>query len=357
MIRRARRNSHILLNLHFWVIGLLIIILSLAYYGLMRPYTIWGDAFLPLVYFEFIHSLNGSLFIFPFLYASLVFHFRGALLTWTISILIMFPRLVYLAYNPVNLITNLSYAFLPLLVMGYITLQVNWRAKEKKIIAERDRDRRLFMLQVFNAQEDERQRIARELHDDTIQTLMFLASEARILITKKLNRSVAEVQTDIQKIISAIIQIAEDLKRISLDLRPSIIDSKGLISSIRWLMDRLHSESGVITTLEINGTEKRLNSEKEVAVFRIIQEALNNVSLHSRARNVTIQIFFSEAWLEIVLKDDGIGFLLPDNVMAFASQGKWGIIGMKHRVTLLGGIFNITTAQGKGTQTNIKLAY
>jgi two-component system sensor histidine kinase DegS len=139
------------------------------------------------------------------------------------------------------------------------------------------------------------------------------------------------------------------LRRLSLDLRPTVLDDLGLVPAIRWLVDGFKQETGINTRLEITGDNSQLSKKYTVNLFRIVQEALSNVRQHSGARNVEITLQFADKMLTLQIQDDGSGFVLPSTNAELTSRGKLGLIGMQQRARLLNGLISYQSEIGKGT--------
>lgn len=348
---RSIEKGKIIYNHHFWAIIVIIAVLTVLYYG----WRDWFPWFRDWLLFEYRYDVVGSLFFIPFLYAALVFWWRGALIAWSLSMTAILPQIVYILPDPTSLVRNIAFSFVPLTVVLLITLELNWREKEKKISAEREKERQIYMSQIFKAQEDERWRIAQELHDDTTQTLLGIANRAQAVVTSDYGETASEGRAHIEWIRDAILQVSEDVRRLSLDLRPSILDNFGLVPALGWLLNRLNQEDSIVTKMLVNGVERKLSSEIEVTIFRIVQEALNNVRRHSKASTVVLTLEFDPKSLIIMVQDNGEGFSLRETTGNLATKGKLGLIGMQQRVKFLGGTFDIHSEPGKGTLLSIKV--
>jgi two-component system sensor histidine kinase UhpB len=246
------------------------------------------------------------------------------------------------------LVTNITLLLLPLLIVSLATIELEWRRKERKIFAEREEERQVYISKVLESQENERLRIAQELHDDTIQTLLVIANRAETLVPA--GDDMREVRKNAEWIRDTTLETVEGLRRISLDLRPSILGDLGLVPALRWLVDRMNKESGINTRIMVNGKKRKLSPEAEITIFRITQEALNNVKRHSRATEAVVTLEFTpEGCLRISIEDNGQGFRPPKKFDRLASSGKLGLIGMHQRIDFLGGTFAIRSKPGEGT--------
>lgn len=207
-------------------------------------------------------------------------------------------------------------------------------------VAERTAEVRHLLGKVINAQEHERRRVARELHDDTSQGLAALLLKLRS-------------RPDLADEAALALATLDAVHRLIADLRPSVLDDLGLTSAIAWCADRHLRSHGVAVRCEFSGLDRRLPPEHETAVFRVVQEAIANIDRHARAESVLIQGMVRDHELVVEVEDDGAGFeesafSTPDR----AGRG-WGILGMRERVEMLGGRLDIHSAPGKGTHLRL----
>ena len=210
---------------------------------------------------------------------------------------------------------------------------------------------RFYAWKISEAQEDERKRIARELHDDTAQQLVALSRQLDTLAASEENLSAAGTER-LERLQQRIERTLQEVRRFSRDLRPSVLDDLGLLPAIEGLLPDLE-ESGISTELSISGDRHRLPLDVEMALYRIVQEALNNVSRHARASNVRIDVEFIDSRIKVAVRDDGQGFELSGSPGDFAYAGKFGLLGIQERVQLLHGHFQVQAGKGKGTTVSV----
>jgi two-component system, NarL family, sensor histidine kinase DegS len=213
---------------------------------------------------------------------------------------------------------------------------------------------RFYLNQITRAQEEERKRIARELHDDTAQALFAISRQMDNYIRDNVGLSQKQRMAlqDIRKRIGVSLQ---GIRRFSQDLRPSIIDDLGLLPAVKWLVKQKSEDSGIEIVLKILGKEQRLRPEMELILFRIVQEALNNVAKHAQASKAEIKMEFTESGVTASIWDNGKGFHLPQTVGDLSYDGKLGLVGMQERVSLLNGSLNIKSELGQGTLVTVKV--
>ena len=213
---------------------------------------------------------------------------------------------------------------------------------------------RHLLEKVITAQEDERKRVARELHDEFAQTLTALAMEleaAAHRIPPELGAAKEAVHRTHQRAMQAV----EEVRRLILDLRPVVLDDHGLVSAVRWYAERSLEPLGIATTVRTSGLKRRLGVRTEAAVFRIVQEALNNIARHSGGTVAEVRLDRHNGWLEVAVEDNGRGFA-PDAVMTSpAGADGLGLLGMRERAALLGGEFSLRAALGRGTKIRLRI--
>jgi len=211
------------------------------------------------------------------------------------------------------------------------------RARLYEELREKEAMRGKLLEKVISAQEDERRRIARELHDEAGQALTALI----------LNLEVAEQtaeHADAQRL-RRLRGIAEDtlaeLRRLIYDLRPTILDDLGLAAAVRWYVKETIEPQGLAVSMAITGSDERLPHHVETAVFRIVQEALTNILKHAQARRAEIELQVGPAAVRVKIMDDGRGFDLSE--VTTRRDGGMGVMGMRERAELLGGRLQMTS--------------
>jgi two-component system, NarL family, sensor histidine kinase DegS len=335
-----------------WIIVSLVLIITLFYY-LLQFFRLAVFEFLPfaqsLLIFEYLHRMIGILLYIPLISAVLFLWWRGALVVWFLSVALISPRLVYI-YNGdfAWIINNLFYLSFPVLIALFIIVELKWRRKQKQIEIDKEKERQNYLAQVFKAQEDERKRLAQEIHDDSIQRLTAIAINARLLTCNEYK--LPELKDKIAALGDKVISVSEDLRRMTLDLRPTVLDDLGLLSAIRWLVNVFQEESGINTCLEIEGEDNRITAKHSINIFRIIQEALNNIKQHSKATKVNIKVQIAENRIMVSIQDNGQGFSPPVRNGELTARGKLGLIGMQQRVQFLNGTFHLQSEIDKGTR-------
>jgi len=205
---------------------------------------------------------------------------------------------------------------------------------------------------VVGAQETERKRIARDLHDATGQSLTAIGLGLRgveSLVDKRLDTAKLHIQQLRQYNASAI----RELRRIIADLRPSQLDDLGLDAALHWYAKHIQKEYEISVQLDIQYSAASLPADYETEIFRITQEALSNVTKHAAAESVMIRLTEHENYIELLVVDDGIGFSLSKVLHGTDTQKGWGLLGMKERAQLLGGHCIIESSPAQGTTVRV----
>jgi signal transduction histidine kinase len=232
------------------------------------------------------------------------------------------------------------------LISGYISNLAETRRLNLIEAHQMLKQQKEKVLQAITAiQEDERKRIARELHDQTGQTLNVLIANLQILETKLTS------EPDVQKQLLSLSNLAEKLldevHDLIFDLRPSVLDDLGVIASLKWYARTYIQPLHIDVEILIRGEERRLDEKREIILYRFLQEALSNVIKHAKATKIEIIFEYKPNSLQIEVQDNGVGFEVTE-IMEGKNQ-RWGIVGMQERVEMLGGEYFIKTERGWGT--------
>lgn len=218
---------------------------------------------------------------------------------------------------------------------------------QRQLEASREHQAQLRRMssQVLTAQEEERKRIARELHDDTAQALTSMLVRLRLL-----DRALAddEEKSNLGELRDLAASTLEGVRRMALDLRPSALDDLGLVPALKWYTENLGQSLSIEVRFLANGLKRRLPPELELVLYRVAQEALTNVAKHARARRVTVELERDGLWVRLAVEDDGIGFNV-EKAMTSKERGL-GLFGMQERLALVGGKFHIESRPRKGTK-------
>ena len=212
---------------------------------------------------------------------------------------------------------------------------------------------RTYLRLATEAQEEERKRLARELHDDTIQSLVVIKATLDTLTSGQRSSGTARVRLDaVKQMVEATV---DEVRRFSRDLRPSILDDLGLVHAVDWLIVDIARRTTIQAHLGVEGEPRRFSVDAELAVYRIAQEALRNVERHSGAANVNVALTFSTEGLVAQVTDDGSGFDLGQVLGAHGHDVPLGLVGMQERAKLVGGVLEIESQPHQGTKVIITL--
>ncbi len=220
-------------------------------------------------------------------------------------------------------------------------------ARLHDMVKEEGRARLNLFDGTIRAQEEERNRIARELHDDTVQSLTLLMMDLDLGRNAKCSES-ADLYFAKSRLIAQ--ETLSNLRRLIADLRPSVLDDLGLVPAITSYGEQRLEPKGIHLQLTGNALERRLPRAIEVALYRIAQEALTNVLKHSQATNVNIRLQTLDGHLTMRVHDNGNGFLLSAATMPRPNGNGLGLLGIKERAALLGGELAVQSEPGEGTQ-------
>jgi two-component system sensor histidine kinase DegS len=203
--------------------------------------------------------------------------------------------------------------------------------------------------QVFQIIEEERMRIARDMHDGPAQSMANLVLQAEIL-ERLIQRDPGMVVKELADFKDGVRAVLEDTRRLIFDLRPMTLDDLGLVPTLRKFVKEYGDKTGVNAQLRVMGEETRLPGSYEPTLFRIVQEALNNARKHARARNVEVLINFQADAVSAVVRDDGVGMDLAAVEARLEASKNLGLISMRERADLEKGTLEIRSEMGRGTE-------
>jgi signal transduction histidine kinase len=236
-------------------------------------------------------------------------------------------------------------------VAGQLSIAVE-NATLYEEVQQREALRSELYQRIISAQEGERQRIARELHDGTGQVLTGLGlglKAAAESVTR--NPELAAEQLIELKDLNA--RALQELRDLISDLRPSILDDLGLVPALQAQVKAFAERTGLHAVFDSRGPRRRLSPEDETVIFRIAQEALTNVGKHAQAKNAMVRLTFAGDATHLVVTDDGQGFNPAEALQVAGERRAWGLLGMQERVMLVGGACEIVSKPGKGTTVRV----
>lgn len=198
---------------------------------------------------------------------------------------------------------------------------------------------------ILQAQEEERQRLARDLHDEAAQALTSLLVHLRLL---ERAYDPEKAQQQVQELRKLTAQALEEVRRVALDLRPTILDDLGLAAALEWRVDEFNQASDLKTTIAVEGLSGRLPRDIELVFYRVGQEALSNIARHAQAQHVKLRLWQESTSLSLEISDDGRGFA-PATKTVNGSEGL-GLLGMRERLASIQGSLVIESRPGQGTR-------
>ncbi len=213
-----------------------------------------------------------------------------------------------------------------------------------------------YVAAITMGQEEERKRLARELHDDTAQSLVALSQKLEIA-QKALYQDPGKAGAQLAELRAMTADILANVRQFSRDLRPVYLEDLGLVPALEMLVQEVGERNGIESELRIRGIPQRLSPDLELAIYRIVQEALNNVSRHAHARHVVVEATFQTDGISVAVEDDGVGFQVPESPDALARAGHFGLMGIRERALLFGGRVTITSQPGAGTRLVVHLPF
>jgi two-component system sensor histidine kinase DegS len=307
------------------------------------------------------YTIERILYLLPITWAAFSFGWTGGASTSLAALACMLPRALFESPLREDALVETGAVFLVGNLVSY-SLQALMNERKRRVQLERAQkeeekmqDRLHFLLQqITRAQEEERKRIARELHDDTIQALVFHYQQIYDL-TYKAKDLPQEASARINDLLKQTNNIIEGLRRLSQDLRPAALDRLGLLAALKRLATDISARSGIAIEVRVIGNERRLPTEVELVLFRIAQEALNNTWKHAKATSANITLEFGSGKTRVTISDNGKGFNVRHVMQGRFEPTKLGLAGMMERAKLLGGTLSVSSQMGKGTTLTAEL--
>lgn len=204
-----------------------------------------------------------------------------------------------------------------------------------------------YLSQTIGAQERQNRYLARGLHDTTLQALVDVSHDIDNLLEAKADFE-ATGKTRLEQLRHDVDNVQEETRRFIQGLRPPLLDELGLTASLKWLVRETTEELRIEANVDIKDGRKRLNEVEELNLFRIAQEALNNIKKHAQATRVELSLEFPKSKFGLRIADNGVGFSMPPQYQ-LAREEKFGLIGMTERARLIGGTIQFESVVGNGT--------
>lgn len=224
--------------------------------------------------------------------------------------------------------------------------------EKSEALEEMCRSREQLLAQLISSQEEERRRVSRELHDETSQELANLIVRLGTLarITKD-----DEILAQLQALRAQAVRTLEGVNRIVMDLRPGLLDEFGLAPAIQWYANARLESQGVQVAIQVTGMPRELSPHTQASIYRMVQEAINNIAQHAHANRAEIRLDWQDDKLRIEVEDNGRGLDIEEAKRA--DGGHFGLLGIRERVALLNGVMDIESAPGQGTRLIIEIPY
>ncbi|WP_239615857.1 sensor histidine kinase [Cohnella mopanensis] len=236
-------------------------------------------------------------------------------------------------------------------VLDYLSGDLNQVTR----ILESAKNRQMIGLKIILAQEDERKRVAREIHDGPAQSLANLVLRTEIAERLLETKDLEVVRSELIDLKSQIRIGLEEIRKIIFNLRPMALDDLGLVPTLRKFVQDFEEKTRIRTVFETTGKEKRLPSAMEAALFRLVQEGFSNAHKHAQSTFVSLEMIFHEDIVQLLIEDNGVGFHLDVVESRVNTHTHFGLIGMKERIELLQGKIDIDSAVGQGTRIRINV--
>lgn len=223
--------------------------------------------------------------------------------------------------------------------------------KAEEALRQSEKKLRLLSSHLLDAQEKERRRISIELHDGLGQALIGLKYNLRS-IERKLRKDQPKLREECEYALKYIDEVIEDLRRVSRDLSPYILEDLGLSASLRWMMENFSARHKVQASLDIEDIDDFFPQKAQIIIYRIFQEALTNIAKHAQATHVSVAIKKQDSTVSFLVEDDGRGFDMKEERMRNSAEKGMGLTAIEERIWMVGGLLDIRSQKGKGTRIN-----
>jgi signal transduction histidine kinase len=325
----------------------------LLHYGDMLPLLSTVADHSP-VGLTFRQSVERILILVPVVYATFVFGGRGGIATGAVAFAVLFPRAVMSSDHTDHALPEMAGI---MVAGGLLVLALTQQIREAET-QEKVRDGlRYFVRQVLTSQEDERKRIAMELHDDTAQALLLICQRLDRLVADESFRLLPAASAELQDLRAQTVTTLTDLRRLTQHLRPPVFDDHGLVPALEWLADSLVDQYGISVRVQAEGILPEHSQSLQLLLFRIAQEALRNVGRHSGATEAVVSLHGRRGRITLTVADNGHGFTLTGPLSELGNRGKLGLLGMDERARLVGGTLGIRSTPREGTTITVELPH
>jgi signal transduction histidine kinase len=232
--------------------------------------------------------------------------------------------------------------------------QIISRRRDKEALESSEAELRRLSSQLLNAQEEERKRISRELHDGIGQSLSAVKFTVETALNEMAQENPDRVTKSLESVVPLVQEAVEEVRTISKNLRPSVLDDLGILATISWFCREMEDTfSGIRINKRINIKEENVPDSLKTVIFRILQEAVNNVTKHAGANVIDLSLEGTEEKIELTIEDNGIGFDLEKELAEGQVKEGIGLTSMKERAELSNGTFQIESHEGAGTRVMV----
>lgn len=228
--------------------------------------------------------------------------------------------------------------------------EVMLQARERQL-QQNQEDLRALAGQLLTAQEEDRRRISRDLHDDINQRLAMLTMDMR-QVEKSACTDPDHLRKEMRRMSERLTAVSDDIRRMAYRFHPSILDDLGLVKAVRRLVDEFSAHTGIKNTYVYNEPVSALPTDDTICIFRVVQESLSNIARHSGASHVEVELMCDEEKIDLSIFDDGVGFAAEQSG---TSVGHLGLLSMKERARLAKGTFEVTSTPGHGTRIRMAI--
>ncbi|WP_424766644.1 sensor histidine kinase [Paenibacillus sp. sgz302251] len=222
-------------------------------------------------------------------------------------------------------------------------------------IVESAKTRQLLGLKIILAQEEERKRISREIHDGPAQSLANIVLRTEIAERMLIKQEFVMVQEELVDLKGQVRSGLEEIRKIIFNLRPMALDDLGLVPTLRKFTQDFEEKTKIHTVFELSGKENRMPSAMEAAIYRLVQEAFTNIYKHASASHVILEINYQPHQISLVIHDNGVGFHSQSMEMDASRNTHFGLVGMRERIELIEGRMEIDSNPGQGTKIVIEI--
>jgi signal transduction histidine kinase len=268
----------------------------------------------------------------------------GALLDSILLIAILFPLLYFFVFRQSQSHLNELAKF-----NTALKAQVVERKRTEKALRESEKQLRYLSSQLMATQERERRRISRELHDELMQAMAVLKLRLS-LIEGGLKGDRGPMRLECESLLQYIDGMIENVRRLSRDLSPFILEDLGLSAALQWLINNLAKNYNIEASIDVTPIDHLFSQESQIMIYRVFQEALTNIGKHAQASHLSLAIQSQNGSISFLLEDDGKGFDLDQVVAKGAGERGLGLMTMDERVRMLGGTLDIRSQVGGGTR-------